>query len=232
MSTEDDALIAAAKAGDAVKVKDLIEAGEADVNYAEPRTGLTALHYAAGYDAIAVLKVLIRVPELDFTVKDAQGRTPSMLAYTVARNRVVGRYLIGKQHPRLKRAVRDKPEDQQVILIPSDIEVVITGRYDAEKFIASTLPELWISFSAEDEGQRTVRIRATSQAYEPRLLQFVSMASGYPGVKMLRLTVLDQAFELVDPSTRTTEERRTFLNQAVRVATRRAGQKRDDDQNS
>lgn len=67
------------------------------VNVQDPVTKATALHLAAGHRMKPVLKWLIRFPELDYLVQDCEGRLPSAVAYEVADDPVIGRFLVKKE---------------------------------------------------------------------------------------------------------------------------------------
>lgn len=89
---------------------DSLRAG-ADVNYPDPATGLTALHYAAAYDKVNLLRLIVQVRSCDFTLKDRKGRTASTLAYEVAQNPVTARYLLIKEmRQRRQRTAADQSE--------------------------------------------------------------------------------------------------------------------------
>jgi hypothetical protein len=75
---------------------DSLRAG-ADVNYPDPATGLTTLHYAAAYDKVNLVRLIVQMKNCDFTIKDHRGRTAATLAYEVAENSVMGRYLLTKE---------------------------------------------------------------------------------------------------------------------------------------
>ena len=92
------AFLEAVNIGDVDRVQQALGNAAIDVNYAEPGTGLTALHIAAGRNAVAVLRLLIGTGRCDLGVRDAQGRTASIVAVTVGRNPAVGRYLADLQH--------------------------------------------------------------------------------------------------------------------------------------
>jgi hypothetical protein len=94
----------AARTGDAETIKRMLADGYADIGYAEPGTGLTALHYAAARNAKAVLKLLVATGKCDFTRKDRQGRTAATLAIEVADNPALGRYLYDQQHKQQPQA--------------------------------------------------------------------------------------------------------------------------------
>lgn len=92
------AFLEAVNIGDVDKVRQALGNAAIDVNYAEPGTGLTALHIAAGRNAVAVLRLLVRTGRCDLGVRDAQARTAAKVAVTVGRNPAVGRYLADLQH--------------------------------------------------------------------------------------------------------------------------------------
>jgi hypothetical protein len=81
---------------------DSLRAG-ADVNYPDPATGLTALHYAAAYDKVNLVRLIVQVPSCDFTIMDRKGRTAATLAYEVAENSVMGRFLLTKEKRQRRR---------------------------------------------------------------------------------------------------------------------------------
>ncbi|MBM6395305.1 ankyrin repeat domain-containing protein [Ochrobactrum anthropi] len=92
------AFLEAVNIGDVDKVRQFLANPAIDINYAEPGTGLTALHIAAGRNAVAVLRLLVRTGRCDLGIRDAQGRTAAVVAVTVGRNPAVGRYLADLQH--------------------------------------------------------------------------------------------------------------------------------------
>jgi ankyrin repeat protein len=92
------AFLEAVNIGDVDRVRLTIGNPAIDINYAEPGTGLTASHIAAGRNAVAVLRLLIGTGRCDLSIRDAQGRTAAVVAVTVGRNPAVGRYLADLQH--------------------------------------------------------------------------------------------------------------------------------------
>lgn len=92
------AFLEAVNIGDVDKVRQFLSNTTIDINYAEPGTGLTALHIAAGRNAVAVLRLLVGTGRCDLGIRDAQGRTAAVVAVTVGRNPAVGRYLADLQH--------------------------------------------------------------------------------------------------------------------------------------
>lgn len=100
--------------GDIERVRQFLANAAIDINYAEPGTGLTALHIAAGRNAVAVLRLLAGTGRCDLGIKDAQGRTAAVVAVTVGRNPAVGRYLADLQHGAgiAARAQRRRPGEQ------------------------------------------------------------------------------------------------------------------------
>ena len=89
--------IALAKEGEARDVFELLKSGTIDINFIDPATGFTALHYAAAYNAVPLLRLLARSRGCDFTLADRKGRTAASLAYEVAENGVTGRFLLRKE---------------------------------------------------------------------------------------------------------------------------------------
>lgn len=89
-------LLAAARRGNDEEIEVLLGQG-ADINYADPRTNATALHFAASSNAKWAIKALIKAPELDYLVRDHKGRFPSALAFEIAHNTVIGRFLMKKE---------------------------------------------------------------------------------------------------------------------------------------
>ena len=69
-----------------------------NINIQQPGTKAAALHYAAAFRSRPVIKWLIRSKELDFLVRDREGRLPSVLAYEVANDPVIGRFLAKKEN--------------------------------------------------------------------------------------------------------------------------------------
>lgn len=69
----------------------------ADVNTRHPKTGATALHYAASMRARDMLNWLAKCDGVDYLIRDNKGRLPSALAYEVADDPIIGRFLVKKQ---------------------------------------------------------------------------------------------------------------------------------------
>jgi ankyrin repeat protein len=92
------AFLEAVRTGNVEAVRQMLADGYSDLNYAEPSTGLTALHYAAARNARAILKLLVATGKCDFARKDRQGRTAATLAVEVADNPAIGRYLYDRLH--------------------------------------------------------------------------------------------------------------------------------------
>lgn len=88
--------VLSASYGDLRQVKLLIDKG-ADVNFREPTTGATALHFAASLKARDMINILAKCDGIDFLIKDNEGRLPSALAFEAADDPTIGRYLAKKQ---------------------------------------------------------------------------------------------------------------------------------------
>ena len=72
-------LLRAAQNGDASSIAKLIADG-APVNFRDPRTGATALHYTAAYRARPASRVLLNSGQCDFLIRDNKGRRAWELA--------------------------------------------------------------------------------------------------------------------------------------------------------
>ena len=70
------ALLEAAKIGDAIFVKQLLETGKVDVNWKDNGYGRTPLWWAAGYRHEAVVKLLLKTGKVNVDSKDKYGETP------------------------------------------------------------------------------------------------------------------------------------------------------------
>lgn len=92
------AFLDAAKTGDLGALEKFLKEGGIEVNFAEPQTGLTALHIAAARSATAVVRQIVATGKADLSLKDSKGRTAATLAATVARNFALARYLFDLQH--------------------------------------------------------------------------------------------------------------------------------------
>ncbi len=84
--------------GDLPRVQQMLSRGGIELSYAEPGTGYTAVHIAAGRNAIAVLRALVATGRCDLSIKDGRGRTPAQVAATIGGNPAVARYLSDLQH--------------------------------------------------------------------------------------------------------------------------------------
>lgn len=68
-----------------------------DINAIDPQTGMNALHWASAYAATGLLERLWAHPELDDTVRDAQGRYASQLAWVLANHEELGTTLMQRE---------------------------------------------------------------------------------------------------------------------------------------
>src|SRR5690606_36597763 len=75
-------LLEAARQGAEVTVRRFAGEDGAPVNFQDPRTGATALHYAAAFRARPVLRALIKSGKCDFLIRVRKGR----LAWELASN--------------------------------------------------------------------------------------------------------------------------------------------------
>lgn len=95
----------AVKAGDAVGVRDAIH-NHADANV-QDEDGMTPLHYAAAYNARPCLRVLLKIGNLNYLIKDKKGRYASGLAFEYGKDYAVGRLLAKKE---AEQAAREEVE--------------------------------------------------------------------------------------------------------------------------
>jgi len=72
-------LLAAARRGDATGVEDLKRLS-APLNYRDPRTGATPLHYVAAYNARPAFRALTKGGGCDYLIRDKKGRLAWELA--------------------------------------------------------------------------------------------------------------------------------------------------------
>jgi len=73
-------LLQAARDGDPVTVRRLAGEASTPVNFQDPRTGATALHYMAAYRARPALRELLKSGRCDFLIRDKKGRLAWELA--------------------------------------------------------------------------------------------------------------------------------------------------------
>ena len=78
--------------------------GEINVNWADPKTGLTLLHLAAGYADRELFRLLLANADTDYTVQDGRGRFASTMAYVHGRDVAMGRLLVKKQGDQAREA--------------------------------------------------------------------------------------------------------------------------------
>lgn len=111
-------LLKAAELGDPTRVSDILEAG-APVNFADPKTGNTALHVLAAGRARDALRVLIREPDLVFWVRNNAGRLPSELA-NMTTDTAMGRLLMIHE-AREARVEGIAPRRRQDVPLPPEL---------------------------------------------------------------------------------------------------------------
>lgn len=89
-------LINAVKAADASSVKFTVEETDVNINY-QDEDGMTALHYAAAYDARPCLRILVNSGKCNYLLRDKKGRSASELAFEYGKDYAVGRLLMMKE---------------------------------------------------------------------------------------------------------------------------------------
>jgi hypothetical protein len=88
----------AVRVGDMKVLRDEYANAGASINIQQPGTKASALHYAAGVRSRRVLLWLGQFKDLDYLLQDCEGRLPSAVAYEVADDPVIGRYLTKKEN--------------------------------------------------------------------------------------------------------------------------------------
>ncbi|MBD3661747.1 MAG: ankyrin repeat domain-containing protein [Arenibacter algicola] len=68
------------------------------INMQDPSTGATALHYAAAMKARPILNWLAKFKGIDYLILDKKGRLASVIAFEVAKDPVIGRFLAKKEN--------------------------------------------------------------------------------------------------------------------------------------
>lgn len=90
-----------------------------DVNHMDPLTGGVLLHFAAAYGVRELVKMIVKETDTDFLITDVRGRYPSALAYEVAKDFVLGRYLMMKE-------AQQANEDGVIMYGPDAGNIIIT----------------------------------------------------------------------------------------------------------
>lgn len=88
-------LIECVKSGDAPAAKFLLDHG-ANIN-SQDEQNMTALHYAAAYDARPCIRLLTSFNECSYLLQDCKGRYASELAFEFGKDYAVGLLLSKKQ---------------------------------------------------------------------------------------------------------------------------------------
>ncbi len=92
----------AVRNADIDSVRRMLDDGFDRIDYADPATGMTALHIAAALNARQIVQLLIATGKCNIAARDKQGRTAATLAIEVADNPALGRYLyalLAQQNP-------------------------------------------------------------------------------------------------------------------------------------
>jgi len=76
-------LLQAAEQGNVRIIKIFLEETSL-INYKNPKTGQTVLHLSAAYEGKKVMDVLLESEQVDYLIRDNQGRFASELAFTIA----------------------------------------------------------------------------------------------------------------------------------------------------
>ncbi len=95
------------------EVKRLLDQG-APVNYRDKLTRATALHYAAGYNDVATVNIIMTHPGVEYLIRDRQGRLASELAEAV--NPELAQLIIDKEAEQaaVKKIIPDMRHDEPI----------------------------------------------------------------------------------------------------------------------
>ncbi len=74
-----------------------------DINVVDPQTGATALHYAAHRSCMVLIEALAQRADLNYLVRDRDGRLPSELAWELSGNASLGARLIAQEQAQATR---------------------------------------------------------------------------------------------------------------------------------
>ena len=91
----------AARTGDLENIELFLAKGF-NVNFQHPTTGFTALHFVAATGTIETLKLLLATKDINYLIRDKNGRLPSLLAAAFNKNPAISRYLGAKEKAALK----------------------------------------------------------------------------------------------------------------------------------
>ncbi len=86
--------VRASSNGDIGKINLLMRSKSIDMNHIDPKTGLSALHYAAANNCEPIVDLLIADPRTDVLLRDREGRLPSHFALLIAKNDDLGFKLV------------------------------------------------------------------------------------------------------------------------------------------
>ncbi len=96
----------AAKNGDARTMKELLDPN-LPVNVIDPDDRATALHYIATFGARPALRVIVKSRNLDYLLRDGEGRLPSELAREFGHDDAMARLLLIKETRQARAQGRD-----------------------------------------------------------------------------------------------------------------------------
>lgn len=93
MNNDKPNIIRGAMSADFDQVKAALEENPACITEADPVTGLTALHIAAGEGNGAMVDLLCSQPGYDLSIQDAWGRQPPYMAIAIGRHDIIERMM-------------------------------------------------------------------------------------------------------------------------------------------
>lgn len=103
------------KAGIIVEPQVFFDSG-ISFEHRDPETGATVLHVAAAYGVRRIFHLLLKEEDVDYMVTDFQDRYPSALAYEVAHDFVLGRFLMKKEMQQAGNIILYGPNSGNVVI--------------------------------------------------------------------------------------------------------------------
>jgi len=86
------------------------------MDYRDPETGGTLLHVAAAYGVRRIIRLILKQDATNYLMRDFKGRHPSELAYEVARDFVLGRFLMKKEIQQAGNRIIYGPDAGKIVI--------------------------------------------------------------------------------------------------------------------
>jgi len=86
------------------------------MDHRDPETGGTLLHVAAAYGVRSIVHLILKQDGTNYLMQDFKGRYPSELAYEVARDFVLGRFLMKKEIQQAGNRIIYGPDAGKIVI--------------------------------------------------------------------------------------------------------------------